>query len=102
MTAPDSAHNAEDVRPVRWWKARFAGSTRLWFGADRRCRKWQLGPFHTDWRCLLIHDHAKVEGFPHIYEPDIWPGGRYHDEWAFRGGLETGRPPASIDGSGDG
>jgi len=28
---------------------------------------------------------------PHIYEPDIWPGGRYHNEWVGRGGLEVGR-----------
>lgn len=96
------ADSAEYVAPVRWWKARFAGSSRPWFGSERRCRTWCLGPFNTDWRCLLIHDHATVEGLPHIYEPDIWPGGRYHDQWVGRGGLEVGRAIAHIGGSGAG
>lgn len=61
-----------------------------WSGSDRRCGNWKLGPFYTDWRCLLPHDHEKVEGHGHIYEPDLWPGGRLHNEWVGRGGLSAG------------
>lgn len=25
-----------------------------------------------------------------IYEPDLWPGGRLHNEWVGRGGLSAG------------
>jgi len=50
-----------------------------------------MGPFNTDLAMLVDNDHARVEGTPHIYEPDIWPGGRYHNEWVGRGGLEVGR-----------
>jgi len=52
-----------------------------WHGAERRCKVWRLGPFLTDWRCLLPRDHEKVEGHPHIFEPDLWPGGRFRSQW---------------------
>lgn len=57
-----------------------------WNGTHRRCGAWALGPFYTDWRCLLPNDHAAVEGYDHIFEPDIWPGGKLHDEWTQRMG----------------
>ena len=33
-----------------------------------RCRRRTLGPFLTDWRCLLRWHH---DG-PHLFEPDTW------------------------------
>jgi len=64
---------------LRWLRYRFCESGRPWWGSDLRCRKWQLGPFGTDWQCVLIWNHEAVEKLPHIYEPDLWPGGEHHE-----------------------
>lgn len=65
----------------RWLQYRFAEPGRPWNNSDLRCRHWQAGCFNTDWQCLLIWNHAEVEGHDHIYEPDLWPGGVHHDHF---------------------
>jgi hypothetical protein len=85
------------VNFLRWLKYRFSESGRPWWGSDLRCRKWQAGAFNTDWQCLLVWNHEEVEQLPHIFEPDLWPGGCFHDEWTGRGGLAVGRQVGRYD-----
>ena len=70
---------------MKWLKRYFGGSSLPWNGAYQRCRIWESGPFGTDWRCILPADHEDVEHYPHIFEPELWPGGRHHEAWMKKG-----------------
>lgn len=48
-------------------------SLREWWA---RCKRWRLGPFMTEWQCLLPRKHKG----DHVFEPDLWQRGGSPEE----------------------